>query len=120
MSEGIREAFFNYNKMFNKRNCAFSVQRMFFIQRIIVLFLITSLLYYKIGLLSVFMLISHLFMFSYFHKIIYDTCCLKLNKEIEEGEIATGFKLFKKINNNKKLFLMIGISIQLFIYIFLL
>lgn len=115
MSEGMRESFFDYYQRFNKRKCRFHIKRIFFIQRIIVLLLITSFLFFTIGLPSILISLGQSLMFTYFYKISYDICVKKLKTEVIE-KAETNIMSVK----NKKLLLFTGLIIQIFIYIFLL
>jgi len=116
MSEGIRESFFDYYQRFNKRICNFDVKRIFFIQRITVLILITIISFYKLGFISLLISLTHICMFKYFHKILYDISSKKLNGDIDNSKEHS---FFKKMNVNKKSLLLIGILIQIFIYFFI-
>lgn len=117
MSEGMRESFFDYYQKFNKRRCRFHIKRVFFIQRIIVLSLITSFLFYTIGLPSILISLGQALMFTYFHKISYDICVKKLKTEVIE---KTETNIMDRIVKNKNLLLFTGLVIQIFIYVFLL
>jgi hypothetical protein len=116
MSEGIRESFFDYYQKFNKRRCLFEVKKMFLIQRFIVLTLTTIVTSYSLGMLSLLIALGQICMFKYFHKILYDLGYKKLNYEVENNEL----KIFKKMNKSKNFLLLLGVSIQIFIYIFIL
>lgn len=117
MSEGMRESFFDYYQRFNKRKYRFHIKRIFFTQRIIVLSLITSFLFFTIGLPSILISLAQALMFTYFYKISYDICIKKLKTEAIE---KTETNIMNRIVKNKKLLLFTGLIIQIFIYIFLL
>ena len=117
MFEGIREAFFDYHSGLNKRRCSFNIKRIFLIQRSLFLFLISILMMYEIGIISILITIGQICMFKYFHKISYDLSSKKLNSEISEKKDE--FNIFRKMNKNKNKLLILGISIQIFIYIFI-
>ena len=72
MSEGLREGFFEHFKGKSKRNCEFNTSRIFTIQRFLVLLATGGLLTYTIGWVSIPFIIAQVFMFRYFHKIIFD------------------------------------------------
>jgi hypothetical protein len=117
MSEGIRESFFDYYQGFNKRKCSFNIKRMFLTQRVLFLTLSTIIMSYTLGLLSIPIAIGQICMFKYFHKISYDLSSKKLNSEISEG--AEELNILKKMNKHKNSLLLFGISLQIFIYIFI-
>lgn len=117
MSEGIRESFFDYYQSFNKRKCSFNIKRMFLTQRVLFLTLSTIIMSYTLGLLSISIAIGQIFMFKYFHKCSYDISSKKLNSEISEG--VEEINILKKMNKHKNSLLLLGISLQIFIYIFI-
>ena len=117
MSEGIRESFFDYYQGFNKRKCSFNIKRMFLTQRVLFLTLSTIIMSYTLGLLSIPIAIGQICMFKYFHKISYDLSSRKLNSELIEG--VEELNILKKMNKHKKSLLLFGISLQIFIYIFI-
>jgi hypothetical protein len=117
MSEGVREAFFDYYQGLNKRRCSFNIKRMFLIQRALFLTLSTIIMSYSLGLLSIPIALGQICMFKYFHKISYVLSSKKLNSEVsEQGE---EFTIFKMMNKHKNSLLFFGISLQIFIYIFI-
>jgi hypothetical protein len=117
LSEGIRESFSNYYQSFNKRKCSFNIKRMFLTQRILFLTLSTIVMSYTLGLLSIPISLAQICMFKYFHKISYDLSSKKLNSEINEE--VEEFIILKKMNRHKNFLLFFGISLQIFIYIFI-
>lgn len=117
MSEGIRESFFDYYQGFNKRKCSFNIKRMFLTQRVLFLTLSTIIMSYTLGLLSIPIAIGQICMFKYFHKSSYDISSKKLNSEISEG--VEELNILKKMNKHKNSLLLFGISLQIFIYIFI-
>lgn len=118
MSEGIRESFFDYYQGLNKRKCSFNIKRMFLIQRLLFLSLSIIVMSYTLGLLSIPIALGQMCMFKYFHKISYDLSSTKLNSEVNEG--VEEFSILKKMNKHKNPLLFFGISLQIFIYIFIL
>lgn len=117
MSEGLREGFFEHFKGKSKRNCDFNTKRIFNIQRFLVLLATGGLLTYTIGWVSIPFIIAQLFMFRYFHKIIFDQTIKKLdNKIIIEHEESPILEVMSK---EKTPLVLLGISLQIFIYMFL-
>lgn len=117
MSEGLREGFFEHFKEKSKRNCAFNTKRIFNIQRFLVLLATGGLLTYTIGWVSVPFIIAQVFMFRYFHKIIFDQTVKKLdNRLVIEHEESPILEVMSK---EKTPLVLFGISLQIFIYMFL-
>lgn len=117
MSEGLREGVFKHFKEKSKRNCTFNTKRIFNIQRFLVLLATGGLLTYTIGWVSIPFIIAQVFMFRYFHKIIFDQTIKKLyNKIIIEHDESPISEVMSK---EKTPLVLFGISLQIFIYIFL-
>lgn len=118
MSEGVREAFFDHYKNSNKRNCNYNIKFIFSLQRLIILLLITSIMFKIFGPLAILISIGQICIFKYFHKFLYDTSVKKLkNNYIEENNQE--FSIFKNMNKYKTILLLIGISLQIFAYMFI-
>lgn len=117
MLEGVREGFFDHYQGLNKRKCSFNVKRIFLFQRIIFLLLNVIVMYYLIGFLTAIIIsIGQIFMFKYFHKVFYDNCSRKLNSD--KSETKEEFNILNKISKYKKHFLIMGVLIQIYTYIF--
>jgi hypothetical protein len=114
MSEGVREAFFDYYQGLNKRKCTFSIKRMFLIQRVLFLTLSIIVMSYTLGLLSIPIALGQICMFKYFHKISYDLSTNKLNSENNENNDE--LNIFKIMNKHRNPLLFFGVLIQIFIY----
>ena len=117
MSEGVREAFFDYHQGLNKRKCTFNIKRMFLIQRVLFLTLSTIVMSYTLGLLSIPIALGQICMFKYFHKISYDLSANKLNSENDENNDE--LNIFKIMNKHRNPLLFFGVLIQIFIYFFI-
>lgn len=118
MSEGLREGFFEYFKNKSKRECAFNTKRIFNIQRGLVLLATGGVLAYTLGWISIPFIIAQFFMFRYFHKIIFDQTIKKLdikNSIIEHKENP----VLETMDKEKSPMVLLGIGIQIFIYLFL-
>lgn len=118
MLEGIIESFFDYYQGLNKRICSFNIKRVFFLQRLLFLLLSALVVSYTLGLLSVLIALGHICMFKYFYKISYDLSSTKLNSEINEEIVE--FSILKKMSKHRIFLLFFGMSLQIFIYIFIL
>lgn len=121
MSEGLREGFFEHYKNMNKRNCEFKTTRIFTTQRFLVLLATGGLLTYTLGWISIPFIIGQFFMFKYFHKIIFNQTIQKLeNKKLCDIKEDVTPEVSEPIYNKEKdPMILLGITIQIFIYIFL-
>jgi hypothetical protein len=118
MSEGLREGFFEHFRSKSKRISDFNTQRIFHIQRFLVLLSTGGLLTYTLGWVSIPFIIAQVFMFRYFHKVTFKQTLKKLGDKnlieyIEETPIL------ETMDKEKTPMILFGISIQIFIYIFL-
>ena len=118
MSEGLREGFFEHFKNKSKRNCVFNTKRIFNIQRFLVLLATGGLLTYTIGWVSIPFIIAQIFMFRYFHKIIFDQTINKLESKVLE-ETHEEIPTLEFLTKEKTPMVLLGISLQVFIYMFL-
>jgi hypothetical protein len=117
MTEGIREGFFDYYQGLYKRKCTFTIKKIFTVQRIAFLFLLTAISFYFIQELSILIAVGQIFMFRYFHKLLYEIVSKKLNTEIEEDKEES--KVLRILNKYKKCLFFIGMSLQIIMYIYL-
>ncbi len=118
MSEGLREGFFEHFKNKSKRNCVFNTKRIFNIQRFLVLLATGGLLTYTIGWVSIPFIIAQVFMFRYFHKLIFDQTMNKLESKVIE-ETHEEIPTLEFLTKEKTPMVLLGISLQVFIYMFL-
>lgn len=118
MSEGLREGFFEHFKNKSKRECAFNTKRIFNIQRGLVLLATGGVLAYTLGWISIPFIVAQFFTFRYFHKVVFDHTVKKLDKKtsIEEVEESPVLEVMDK---EKTPMVLLGITIQIFIYLFL-
>lgn len=116
MSEGLKEAIFENFKSKSKRYCRFDNKKISNLQRLLVLLSINSILIYVIGWLSIPLIISQIFMFRYFHKIIFKETIHKFN--IEDGN-KRELILLRFLDKRKSTMVLIGIFVQIFIYFFI-
>jgi len=117
MTEGIREGFFDYYQGLYKRKCTFTIKKISTVQRIAFLFLLTAISFYFIQELSILIAVGQIFMFRYFHKLLYEIVSKKLNTEIEEDKEES--KVLRILNKYKKCLFFIGVSLQIIMYIYL-
>lgn len=114
MSEAIREAIFYHYKNKSKRRPMVNYKTVVNLQRIMVLVLSGSVLIYLMGWISIPLILAQLFMFKYFHRIIFKRTMGKLNDNTEQYLIG------KEEKSSKRGLLMIfGVLLQVFIYLFL-
>jgi len=119
MSEGLREGFFEHFKGKSKRNCEFNTKRIFNIQRFLVLLATGGLLTYTIGWLSIPFIIAQFFMFRYFHRIIFDQTIKKLDNKNSIIDTHEELPILEIMDKEKTPMILFGISLQIFIYMFL-
>lgn len=110
MSEAIREAIFYHYKNKSKRRPMVNYKTVVNLQRILVLVLSGSILIHLMGWISIPLILAQLFMFKYFHRIIFKRTMGKLNDNT----------IGKEEKSSKRGLLMIfGVLLQVFIYLFL-
>jgi len=124
MIEGLREGFFWHFKANTKRDCQFELHPIFAFQRSIVLSLIGLLLFNSIGLYSIPTILSMMLIFSFFHNGTYYVTRNKLDNNIYKlgwiDQSTTSTAKMTKIMNyrNRTIFMIIGVLLQVFMYLF--
>lgn len=119
MSEGLREGFFEHFKNKSKRECAFNTKKIFNIQRGLVLLATGGVLAYTLGWISIPFIIAQFFMFRYFHKVIFNQTIKKLDKKTTLIEDSEENPVLEVMDKEKTPMVLFGITIQIFIYLFL-
>ena len=119
MTEGIREGFYNFHKSNNKKICKFETKRVHDIQRLLVLSSTAIILFYTMGLIAFPFVIGQIFMFRYFHRIVSDATFNKLEIKRLESEDVKDIEILKKLDKAKEPLVFLGITIQVFTYLFL-
>lgn len=109
MLEGIRESFFNNNKILSKKRNNTNIKRLLFLQRSMFLLISSILMFYLIGIYSIPITIGQILIFRYFHKLCYNLTTNNIVNKKEDEEI-------KKVRYS----LLFGVTMQVFIYIFML
>lgn len=117
LSEGIKESFFTHFRNCSRKTCNFNFKKIFLTQRIIVIALISIPLLIKVGIYSIPVLLSLIFMFRYFHNISYNITTRKIQNDMREL-IHYDIVPFKIITKKERTFMIIAISLQTFICIF--
>lgn len=110
-SEGVRESFFSHYKNQCKRTNEYRCSNVFYLQRIIVLVLTSSILINTLGLFSIPFIIGQIFMFYFFHKISF----IQTSNKIGNEQVTDS-----KIDKFNKPLVISGIVLQVFVYIFML
>lgn len=111
ISEGVRESFFSHYKNQCKRINEYKCSNIFYLQRIIVLILTSLILIKTLNIIAIPFIIGQLFMFNFFYKISYTQTSRKI------GNQQTNDNKIDKFNNH---LLILGIVLQIFVYIFML
>lgn len=106
-SDGIREAIFNVNRDYSKREINFDYKKLFNLQRAIVLLSSSILMMYMIGLLSVPFIVGQILMFKYIHNLSYTCTYNKMKGKEPKAEIK----------QDKKTMIAFGITIQIITYL---
>jgi len=118
MSEGLSEGFFQHYKNKSKRQ-SFDTKKIFNIQRFLVLISTGGVLSYTLGWISIPFIISQVFMFRYFHRIIFNHTISKLEKNNNLSEDDQDNPILKVMDKEKTPMVLLGVSLQIFIYLFL-
>lgn len=107
--EGMRESVFKINEEISRRKINFDADKIFKIQRLIVLSSISLFMSYIIGYYAIPFIAGQLLMFNYFKKLSYSCTYDKLrNKKVEA-----------KVDNNEKRMILFGVIFQVITYLFL-
>ena len=69
MIDGFREGFYWHYRNNSRRTCEFEINRIFSLQRSLVILLIAGFLVHTLGWFSLISTISMIMLFSYFHNI---------------------------------------------------
>ena len=125
MLEGLREGFYWHFKSTSKRDCKFEIHPIFALQRGLDLLIIGGLLYYTIGIYSLTSIIDMALIFSFFHNGTYYYTRNKLDNNLyqlkwKDQSTTSTAKLTKIMTyRNRTIFMVLGVLLEVFIYIFL-
>lgn len=123
--EGLREGFYWHFKVNSRRECKFEIHPIFSLQRGLVLSIMCGLMFYTFGWYSVINTVSMMLMFSFFHNGSYYCTRHKLDdklypKEWRDQSTTSTAKMTKIMTyRNRTIFMLIGLTAQIFTYIFL-
>jgi hypothetical protein len=117
ITEGVREGFYKYYQLLSRRNIDIELNNIFNLQRFLVLLTTGGIMFFSIGIYSIPFLLGQLFMFRYFFRKSYDKTVERL-KLVDF--INSTSKLPEIMDNKKNELVLLGITIQVFIYIFFL
>jgi hypothetical protein len=126
LTEGFRDGFYWHFENLSKKECDFDINPVFNFQRGLVLTIISILSFSVLGLFSVINAISLILMFSFFHNGSYYLIRNKLSEDKYPKKWRDESKTFPKYSsflfsyNKRVIFVILGISLQIFFYIFLL
>lgn len=125
LTEGIMEGFYwNYENK-SKRICEFNVNRIFNLQRLLILLLTGGFLVHTLGAYSLLCLLSMFLIFPFFHNGTYYYTRNKLDSNFypkrwtDESKTFPPFSLLTTYKR-RTIAMSIGILSQIFIYLFLL
>ena len=112
LSEGIRSAFCKYNQLLNRDKVNININKVYKIQRLLVVLTTGGIMFWSIGLYFIPFMIGQILMFRFFYRKSYDRTInyLKINDiKIKEK---------KKIDSKKEELVLFGITLQVLLYIF--
>jgi hypothetical protein len=126
MIDGFREGFYWHYRNNSRRTCEFEINRIFSLQRSLVILLIAGFLVYTLGWFSLISTISMIMLFSYFHNGTYYLTRNKLDDKMypmrwkDESRTLPVFYSGLMKYNKRTVLMILGLLIQIFVYIFLL
>lgn len=107
--EGMRESVFKVNEESSRRKINFNIDKLFKIQRLIVLSSISLFMIYIIGYYSIPFIIGQILMFSYFKNLSYSCTFTKLKSK----------KVEANVKENEKKMILFGVIFQIVTYLIL-
>lgn len=112
LSEGVRVAFFNYCEVLSRRKSNVNVNKIYTTQRLLVSITTSGIMFWVIGFYFIPFIIGQILMFGFFYKKSYDRTInyLKIRDEKKEE---------KKLDLKKEEFVLLGVALQVFIYLFI-
>ena len=126
MIDGFREGFYWHYRNNSRRTCEFEINRIFSLQRSLVILLIAGFLVHTLGWFSLISTISMIMLFSYFHNGTYYLTRNKLGDKMypmrwkDESRTLPVFYSGLMKYNKRTVLMILGLVIQIFVYIFLL
>ena len=126
MIDGFREGFYWHYRNNSRRTCEFEINRIFSLQRSLVILLISGFLVHILGWFSLISTISMIMLFSYFHNGTYYLTRNKLDDKMypmrwkDESRTLPVFYSGLMKYNKRTVLMILGLVIQIFVYIFLL
>ena len=114
LTEGVREGFFNHYRNTYRNKLGYNFKKMFLIQRLLVLFATGGIMLHTIGLIAIPFIIGQIFMFHFLHKLSYSCTVNKIEKTKSEQEI----QIKEKNTDIREPMIILGITLQIFIYLF--
>ena len=126
MIDGFREGFYWHYRNNSRRTCEFEINRIFSLQRSLVILLIAGFLVHTLGWFSLISTISMIMLFSYFHNGTYYLTRNKLDDKMypmrwkDESRTLPVFYSGLMKYNKRTVLMILGLLIQIFVYIFLL
>lgn len=108
LTEGVREGFFNHYKNTFRTNVNYNFKKMFLLQRFLVLLATGGIMLYTIGTIGFPIILGQILMFHFLHKLAYNCVSKRIEEKVEN----------KTPENIKEPMMVLGISLQIFIYLF--
>lgn len=113
LSEGVKDSFFSHYKGFCKKRDKYKFNSITNLQRLLVLLTTSFIFWQSIGLWAIPFIIGQILMFDFFYKISFSQTCKKIGISTSENNFLEKLKLFGNT------YAIIGIVVQIFVYIFL-
>jgi hypothetical protein len=126
LSDGLIEGFYFHFRNNSRRVCEFEINRFFSLQRILVMILMAGFLVNALGWYSLTVIVCQILMFFFFHNGAYYLTRHKLDDKMYplgwRDESRTFPVFYSGLTKYKKraALMVLGLIIQVFIYIFLL
>jgi hypothetical protein len=112
ITEGVREGFFNHYRNTYRNKLSYNFKKMFFIQRLLVLLSTGGIMLHTIGLIAIPFILGQLLMFHFLHKLSYG-CTVKKIENNQTNKIKEN-----TLQKMKDSMIILGITLQIFIYLF--
>ena len=126
LTEGVREGFYwNYENK-SKRVCEFDINKVYTLQRSFVLTLVGGFLVHALGWFSLISLACMVVMFSFFHNGTYYYTRNKLQPGLYSKGWSDESRTFPPFwtglckYNTRTIAMIVGLAVQVFVYLFLL
>lgn len=112
LTEGIRCGLFDHLRDSWRNKIDFNFSKVLWFQRVLVLTSISLVMFWQVGAVALFFVLGQVLMFPFLHKLAHKCTKARLEEYPPDGNKKTPKK-------NKAPWAAVGITLQVFIYIFL-